>query len=154
MRVIAVDDGVNRDELSTLQQFISANNPVGTIREFNVATNPATLLGVGTWESYMPGRVLVGAGTADSGTVYEAGATGGEETHLLTVDEMPKHDHTAYGLGATSSPGTGSAYWEVMRSINRSNQYNTTTYVAETGGSQSHNIMQPYGVVYRWLRVA
>ena len=68
--------------------------PVGIIIELTVNTNPKELFGIGTWEPYMPGRVLVGAGTADSGTVYEAGTIGGEETHTLTVDGMPSHTHT------------------------------------------------------------
>lgn len=43
-----------------------------------------------TWEQTAAGRVLIGAGTADSGTVYKAGATGGEEKHQLTVMEPYK----------------------------------------------------------------
>lgn len=34
------------------------------------------------------GRFVVGAGSA-----YTVGATGGEASHALTVDEMPRHSH-------------------------------------------------------------
>jgi hypothetical protein len=37
--------------------------PVGSIYMATVSTNPATLLGFGTWIAYGAGRVLVGAGT-------------------------------------------------------------------------------------------
>lgn len=42
-----------------------------------------------TWEPTAAGRVLIGAGTADSGTIYKAGDKGGEEKHQLSADEIP-----------------------------------------------------------------
>ncbi len=50
-------------------------------------------------------RFVVGAGSSDNTTVpsstYSVGATGGENTHVLTVAEMPSHSHT----GKTSNDG-------------------------------------------------
>lgn len=158
VRVIAVDGELDPDNINDMQRFANFIHPVGEIVELTVPTNPATLWGIGTWESYMPGRVLIGAGTADSGTVYEAGMTGGEETHALTIDEMPSHDHNvardssgidhlvlvakAQNLYARASNGTGSGDWEWNKGV------------PAQGGDQPHNNMQPYTVVYRWLRVA
>lgn len=45
----------------------------------------AAVYGYGTWERYGTDRVTVGAGGE-----YEAGATGGEKAHTLTVAELPK----------------------------------------------------------------
>ena len=45
-------------------------------------TDPATLFG-GTWER-IQGRFLLAASDE-----YEAGSSGGEATHKLTVSEMP-----------------------------------------------------------------
>lgn len=66
--------------------------PVGSIFISTVDTNPADLLGGGTWEAFGSGRVLVGqdAGQSEFDTL---GKTGGAKTHTLTVSEMPSHTH-------------------------------------------------------------
>ena len=69
--------------------------PVGSIYMSTVSTNPATLFGFGTWEAMPAGRVLLAQGTASWGT-YNAGSTGGEATHTLTVGEMPAHNHVSW----------------------------------------------------------
>lgn len=53
--------------------------PIGSIFVSVVSTNPATLLGFGTWVAFGTGRVLVGidSGDADFDTVEE---TGGSKT--------------------------------------------------------------------------
>lgn len=57
---------------------------VGYIHFSTVNINPAELFGFGTWEAMPAGRVLLAQGTASWGT-YNAGSTGGEATHQLTV---------------------------------------------------------------------
>lgn len=75
--------------------------PVGSIYEnASVSTNPATLLGFGTWSSLGAGRVTVGAGGS-----YSAGATGGSETVTLTTNQIPSHAH---GSGNLSTSNAGS----------------------------------------------
>ena len=66
--------------------------PVGSVYTSIVSTNPATLLGGGTWVSFGAGRVLVGldATQTEFDTVEE---TGGAKTHTLTTAEMPAHLH-------------------------------------------------------------
>jgi len=164
VRVLAVDSSLDPDSLTDLQRFAAFAHPVGCIVEMTVATNPATLWGFGTWESYLPGRVLVGAGTADGGTVYTAGNKGGEERHTLTVNEMPAHAHGEYGDFATSAeiplvsdvgkgPYMGGAYFATSSAGNTAHwgkQIQTTS----VGGTQPHNNMPPYGVVYRWHRIS
>lgn len=68
--------------------------PVGSIYQSTIATGPDKLFG-GTWEAMPAGRVLLAQGESDWGTTYEAGSTGGEATHQLTVGEMPSHNHAA-----------------------------------------------------------
>jgi microcystin-dependent protein len=70
-----------------------ASWPVGSIFISTVATDPATLLGGGTWVAFGTGRVLVGidAGQTEFDTVLE---TGGAKTHTLTTAEIPVHAHT------------------------------------------------------------
>jgi hypothetical protein len=76
----------------TLAQILAAVYPVGSIYVATVSTNPATLLGFGTWSAFGTGRTLVGidAGQTEFDTVEE---TGGEKTHVLTIAELASHTH-------------------------------------------------------------
>ena len=115
--------------------------PVGAIYQSTVETSPASLFG-GTWEQ-LKNRFLLGAGNS-----YSAGATGGEATHALSIYEMPTHNHTlANPVG--SGTGTVSGYlWSTT------NQDWGTMETESSGGSEAHNNMPPYLVVYMWKRVA
>lgn len=88
------------------------------------------------------GRVPVGAGAGAGLTNRALGASGGEETHLLTVPEIPAHRHTitptaahrgGSGLGAFSGPLTEGA-----------------SETQDAGGGGAHNNMQPFLVV-NWI---
>lgn len=132
--------------------------PVGSIYMSTVSTNPATLFGFGRWEAMPAGRVLLAQGTASWGT-YNAGSTGGEATHQLTVGELPAHTHT----GSTSTTGNhthnvtifeyfeggngwglgtykNGNYWQGARFQGGCNvQKNTTNWVQQTG-NHSHTL--------------
>jgi len=118
--------------------------PVGSIY-FNaaVSTNPATLLGFGTWVAYAAGRVPVGK--AASGTFDTLGEEQGAETHTLSIAEMPAHTHT-YGKSTTSE----------NMSIHDINGLRgaATTNTGSTGGGSAHNNIQPSITVYMWRRTA
>ena len=100
-------------------EIIKKVYPVGSIYMSTVSTNPATLFGFGTWEAMPAGRVLLAQGKSSWGTTYNAGSTGGEATHQLTVGELPSHGHTAstdtininggFRLDGTEVGGTTSA---------------------------------------------
>ena len=118
--------------------------PVGSIY-FNaaVATNPATLLGFGTWAAYGGGRVMVGVHS--SGTFDGLNETGGAETHTMSIAEMPSHTHTIQP-GITGDGGaTGASGVRVTHSANNT---------GSTGGGGAHNNIQPYITVYMWKRTA
>ena len=123
--------------------------PVGSIYTSVVSTNPATLLGVGTWAAFGEGKVLVGidSGDTDFDTVLE---TGGSKTdsHTLTIAEMPAHTHTTTtGSGGGSSSATSQT--QTTNSVGTA-----TTSSTGGGGAHTHDIVQPYIVVYMWRRTA
>ena len=162
-------------DLTDLAQLL---NPVGTIREFNVSTNPNTLLGFGTWTLHGVGRVTVCIDTGQ--TEFDTlGETGGSKTHTLATNEIPAHTHTF--SGTTSSDGShihGYFGGDGQRNADNGTDWNkqginlgdgktgNTTASAgahthtvsgttsSTGGGQAHNNLQPYIVVYRWVRTA
>ena len=123
---------------------LSSVYPVGSVYiNASVSTNPATLLGFGTWTAFAAGRVLVGLDGSDTDfdTVEE---TGGAKTHTLTVDEIPAHTH--------SVPNSGSQNNSFDSGTTVGNDVTGTS--GSTGGGQAHNNLQPYIVVYMWKRTA
>ena len=142
--------------------------PVGSIYISTVSTNPATLFGFGTWEAMPAGRVLLAQGKSDWGTTYNAGSTGGEATHQLTVGELPSHNHTAstnitgehthgYINGAQASGTKGD--WDSDGARNTvqttsAGNHNHTVTISNTGNNNAHNNIQPYLTVYMWKRVS
>lgn len=117
----------------------------------------------GTKWQKMEGRFLFGSNSS-----HTVGTTGGEESHKLTIDEMPNHRHSEnisvqgysgwseyktsnYGVsidyGSTNyhSPGT---------ILHKSNVSSYETQTDAVGGDQPHNNMPPYYVTNMWKRIA
>jgi len=165
---------LNQGEGSGLVADTVSNNglkqvyPVGSIyTNASDSTNPATLLGFGTWERFGEGRVVVGVDSTDTDfdTVEK---TGGEKTHTLTDAEMPSHNHT----GATSTDGSHNHTYSKSSSAGNgldgtngsadggtgttstNGSHSHSLNINSTGGSNAHNNLQPYITVYMWKRVA
>ena len=142
----------------TLSDNMHAQYPVGSYIYSDKADNPATYLPYmsdTTWEQTAAGRVLIGAGTADSGTVYTAGDKGGEEKHKLSVDELAKTTtqvRYASGEPATiSCTGTGVKVLNVSSFEWSKNSVGGNLNVS-FGGDKPHENRQPYQVVYIFRR--
>ena len=125
--------------------------PVNSIYMSVDSTSPASLFG-GTW-TQIKDKFLLGAGDT-----YSNGATGGEATHQLTVNEMPSHNH-AINDGSNNrqwSYGTKGNWDGNYRWLNDAAFYQASGVLAisNTGGGQAHNNMPPYLVVYIWKRTA
>ena len=133
-------------------EIINAVYPVGSIYISTVSTNPATLLGTGSWVAFAAGRTLVGinAGDTDFDTVEE---TGGSKTHTLTTAEMPAHFHQYAGgeYSGSYDYGTNFGVGNVYATTDGRTQNMTTETV---GSGDAFDIMNPYIVVYLWKRTA
>jgi hypothetical protein len=154
------DDGVFVTPPGGSQAF-----PVGSVFIAVVATNPATLLGYGTWSAFGAGRVLVGLDAAQTefDVVRE---TGGAKTHTLTAGEMPVHTHVqnphthdflprSATTGGVSSIVTGTL--DTSSTISGANQPHVqaaTPTNQNAGSGAAHNNLPPYIVVYMWERTA
>lgn len=121
--------------------------PVGSIYMSVNAADPAALFG-GTWEQ-IKDRFLLAAGDA-----YAAGSTGGEETHTLTVDEMPVHSHSnPIHVSWDYEPNTESP-WSNPWNQSGNLVYDNSSRTSNEGGGLAHNNMPPYLSVYMWKRTA
>ncbi|MCB1057055.1 MAG: phage tail protein [Acidobacteria bacterium] len=95
------------------------------------------------------GRTPIHVGRSDGGEHHSLGQKSGEETHTLSVNEMPQHDHVAY---ADSTDGNTPVPQGGFLSQTPSRIYNDPTNlvdlrsgtVTNVGGSQAHDNMQPY----------
>lgn len=78
-----------------------------------------------------------------STTLHGPGSEVGEETHVLTIPEMPSHTHTgttdAAGSAAESEVVSGGLGANVAGSGSHVHTFTTNA----TGGGQAHNNMQP-----------
>lgn len=142
-----VINGANLNQLQTnvetaINDIVNTIYPVGSIYMSINDTNPSTLFG-GKWEQ-LKDRFLLGAGDT-----YTNGATGGEATHILSIDEIPSHDHK-------QRVGTGTGSWgSLFATVNGTGPTTVLeTYVYNTGGGQPHNNMPPYLAVYMWKRIS
>ena len=127
--------------------------PVGSVYTSVVATNPNSLLGVGTWAAFGAGRVLVGINASDSdfNTVEEVGGAKTDE-HTLSINEIPSHVHGYTGVQGTGNPDGSSD----SVAAGQPTSYPRQTELDYEGGgaAHSHGIVQPYIVVYFWKRTA
>ena len=114
--------------------------PVGAYYLANVSTSPSNLFG-GTWQQVTDARFLC--------AYSSAGGNGGENSHVLTVSEMPSHAHQILigytrQQGATNSLDMGpnqTAVW-------------SRSFTESLGGSAAHNNMPLYRTCYCWYRTA
>lgn len=98
---------------------------------------------------------------------------GGEETHTLTLSEMPSHSHS----GSTNSAGyhahtlfrpigdkdynngdRPTTWWGANKNgaevTSSSGNHSHNLSLNNTGGNAAHNNMPPYYVVHIWHRVS
>jgi hypothetical protein len=143
--VSEIKDEAERKEREFQKRILLKVYPVGSYYWSNDSRNPRDLFG-GRWTE-INGRFLF---ATKSG--YSCGQTGGEETHRLTVDEMPSHSHSTVDWARTNH---GS--WSHTASGDKSTlDYRSDTPYSgtnSTGGNGAHNNMPPYLCAYCWRRI-
>lgn len=92
------------------------------------------------------GRAAIGAGAGSGLTARTLGATGGEENHTMTINEMPIHNHAS----------SDSANWVTDKAggntvaIGGTQNINLVGLTTQTGNGAPHNNMQPW-VAKNWI---
>lgn len=122
----------------------------------------------GTWVA-IAGKFLIGVGThtdtnGDKRTL-SAGQIGGEYGHVLSIDEMPNHNHSIHVAGTrldvngdnnfrvqVYTPTSGGDFWNL--GLARSPQGSHDAAITATGNSKKHNNIPPYLAVYMWQRTS
>lgn len=129
-------------------QIFDEEHPVNShAPQFEGEQEPAARKGWrGTWaiDTDYTGRVLVGSGTG-----FTLGATGGEATHTMTVEELVPHKHFLIAQGYSVQHGTSLITARLDYEVNQN-----LDHISYTGGGNPFNIMQPYKVVAVWKRIA
>ena len=170
---VTQSSGSNTTTIATtafVQAAIALLYPVGSVyTNASVSTNPATLLGFGTWTAFGAGRVMVGF---DSGNaLFDAAEETGGNADAITVS----HTHTATTTSTDSGHSHGSTVGSGFISNGGSEQLaggnnlnfgrpnttatgnasiSSTTTVASAGSSGTNANYQPYITVYMWKRTA
>ena len=154
----------NTTESARVKENSEFSVTVGNDKRFVVDSNGAKTI-IGNTEYFMipKGGIIIWSGSANdiptgwvlcdgsngtpdlrdrfvlgAGNNYAVGSTGGEATHTLTIDEMPKHNHTTQWKNYTGGGGSG-----LTDPVNpeTGDFYIPTSYV---GNNQPHNNMPPY----------
>lgn len=94
------------------------------------------------------GRTPIHVGQANSGATYQEGQKDGEENTSLTVSEIPQHTHQANASSsdADSPLPQGGILAKALNLYQNPGSLVAlrTGTVANTGGGQGHNNMQPF----------
>lgn len=140
---------INGKDIVTVDQ-LSAAVPVGSIVMWSgsIASIPAkwVLCNGLNGTPNLTNRFVLGAGNT-----YAVGATGGEATHTLTVNEMPSHSHTVEAGGSTNNDSNYTLFPWLATILDACLGNKTTSTV---GGNQPHNNMPPYYALAYIMRIA
>jgi hypothetical protein len=123
-------------------QVIARVLPIGAIVAFDLTSGCPD-----GWSVFVDGggRMLVGAGqhqnldrAGQRLSTYKLGQFGGEEQHVLTIEEMPAHSHFAF-----RAVGNGDGLYPKAEIMGPRAQA-IPAATQDTGGGKPHNIQAPY----------
>lgn len=167
--------GNNTTALATtafVQAAMAALYPVGSVYiNATNSTNPATLLGFGTWTAFGAGRVPVGFDSSNS--LFDTAEETGGSADAITVS----HTHTASSSSSSATTGVTASYpygnysggggalhpaitpgdgggAKASTISDPGHTHTITTTISSTGSSGTNANYQPYITVYMWKRTA
>lgn len=132
---VGIDDSADANSLDYKIAHAAGGQafPVGALFLSVVSTNPATLLGYGTWSAFGAGRVLVGldSGDADFDTVEETGGAKAAQASAQTFggNALATHQHNALSAGTPSGTNTLGAVSQAVTGIS----------IAASGAGSQHS---------------
>lgn len=104
--------------------------------------------GFGTWQQIKDTFILA------AGDKYSVGSSGGEETHKLTIAEMPKHTHNVYFSNPDFQENAWGFTYERTGAKAASQITPDFTGILYSGDGQPFNVMPKYRSMYVWKRIA
>ena len=149
-----------------VQAVLATLHPVGSIYiNATNSTNPATLLGFGTWTAFGAGLVMVGfdSGNALFNTAEETGGSANaitvSHTHTATstvTDPSHAHSYTyKANVGGTTAGGDPNSLTNTTSTTASAlTGISVATSIASAGSSGTDANYQPYITVYMWKRTA
>lgn len=156
---IAVFEGANDEKA------FHAKLPSGAVIAFaGTEAQPCPSRG---WELFekAKGRFIVGAGHGlrSKLTPHQSGDIGGEEKVILTVSEMPEHNHfvsSGYGpnwhdglAGSAAPEGIDRKFNDPNPKIRRDGGHGIhKELIGNTGGNKAHNNMPPFLALYYCMK--
>jgi hypothetical protein len=143
--------GDGETEWANLEWNTLWSRPVGCIYESTVSTSPATLFG-GTWSAFGSGRVLVGIDPTQTefNTVEkEGGSKTDDHYHSLPFGFGDGHFWIPSSPATGQTERSGSVIW-----IDPTAGPSPLSYDTDNTYNATIDTLQPYIVVYRWVRTA
>lgn len=129
--------------MSSFVNLLDIVYPIGSIYITNNTASPASTIG-GTWTA-VTGAIC--GNTEKNGTNY------GSDTHTLTVSEIPSHHHRYRGYWSVGGVW-GSETTRACIAWDDVNDGTSGGYTQNTGGGDSHSIVQKSYGCYIWQRTA
>lgn len=136
--------------VNVIKSLLNTIFPIGKVEIFFDNNDHSNYMGF-TWERTSAGKVPVNIDTSQT-EFNTIGKTGGEKTHTLTKNEMPKHFHNVT-LNQQTTGEVGLAFDWTYNS-ERVQGYSGSSFMNEAGGDQPHNNLPPYEVMAFWKRVS
>ena len=146
---------INKTNIITKAEFkkdlLEKVYPIGSYYWSEKNTSPSDIFG-GSWTK-IRGRFLF---ASDSN--HDVGDTGGEETHTLTINEMPRHSHEyekfCYfeDISFNAPSGNWNRFPCNITNHSNSSRFLYTYSTTSVGGGCSHNNMPPFLTANCWKR--
>lgn len=140
-----LDKDGTKELITQLKNYMDTEvdpHPVGSVY-FTIDPDfkPAEKWG-GTWKRIANRYIML------AGDDYEPGTFGGEDSHTITIDELPAHTHTVSMSGFSSDSFSYASFGQTAASSSSSKTYKTSS----AGGGKPITIIPSYFAIICWRR--